>query len=146
MEEEVGGFVEEELGIIVFGFDEEFDGFFADFLGDFVEAFMEEASDVGLFGGEVAALGDGIFEGREDTVGGGIGLVPAGIGTEVAGGAWGAGEDEEGILVAVGMDTDEVEVVTALFAFGPEALFGAAEEGDALGKAGDIEGFLVHVA
>ena len=72
--------------------------------------------------------------------------VEARHGAAVTGGAIGAGLDEEGVAIAIAIHLHDVEEVAAGLALGPQALAGAAIEGDTALGLGLLEGFLVHVA
>ncbi len=51
---------------------------------------------------------------------------------------------QQSILVAIQQHINELQVVARRFAFGPEPLFGAAEEGNPLFAQGFVVSFLVH--
>ena len=59
---QVGGLVEEKVGVVVFGLDDQFHGFLAYFLGHFVDSPLDEAGRVGFFGGIVLPFPQVILE------------------------------------------------------------------------------------
>ena len=142
--EKVSGFVEIALAIAIDGFDDGFHGLFAYLLGNLVHTLTKEVGGVGTFGHLGVAILDAGFEGTEET------FVVAGIEARhraaVAGGAVGAGLDEEGVAIAIGVHLDYVEEVTTGLSLGPQGLAGAAIEGDTTLGLALLEGFLVHVA
>jgi hypothetical protein len=64
--EEIGRFFDEALVALAFGGEDNLDGFFTDFFDDFVFTGREEVAGVGVGGGLVFALFDGVKEFRQD--------------------------------------------------------------------------------
>ena len=78
--------------------------------------------------------------------GGGVFFAPAGVGAGVANGTCGMHADEQGVLVAVQLDADHGEEVTARLALGPKAFAGARVESHASFGHGLLVGFTIHIA
>ena len=145
--EHVGGLVDEAFVGAVAGFEAGFKRFLAHFLGHAVDAIAEEAGGVGAFGHFLMALVDEVLQfGEEEDRAGFVGLSPAGICAGVADRAMRRGLNEEGIVITIDLDADDIEVVTAGFALGPEALAAAAVEAHAAGFLSSGVGFGIHVA
>ena len=145
--EHVGGLVDEAFVGAVAGLEAGFECFLAHFLGHAVDAIAEEAGGVGAFGHFLVALVDEVLQlGEEEERAGFVGLSPAGICAGVADRAMRCSLNEEGIVVAIDLDADDIEVVTAGFALGPEALAAAAVEAHAAGFLSSGVGFGIHVA
>ena len=145
--EHVGCLVDEAIVCAVAGLKAGFESLLAHLLGHAVDAIAKEAGGVGSLGHFLVALVDEVLQlGEEEERADFVGLAPAGIGTGVADGAVGGGLNEEGIVVAIDLDADHIEVVTAGFALGPEALAAAAVEAHAACFLSSGVGFGIHVA
>ena len=146
VEDQVGSFAG-EFGVLGGECGERsFNTFLADFLGAAANAFLREADGVA---GLVAALdpgGDDLVEVREETHAGGAFIAKATGRAAVTGWARRIHFDEQGIVVAVHPDADDVEEVAGALTLGPETLFGAAEVGHAFGAQRFLQRLGVHVA
>ena len=105
-------FVNEVLIRAVGGFDNGFERFLTEFLGHLVHAFFEEACRIGAFGHFLMAFVDEVLQEREEE--NGVLLVfftPAGVRTQMAGGTVRMGFDQQGIVVAIAFDADQVQEI-----------------------------------
>ena len=143
---EVRRFVNHRLAVTRHGFDHGFDGLFADFLRDFVHAAVEQPAGVRSFGHLGVPAPNHALEVADEAFGFGRGPREAALGARVAGRAVGDDADQERVVVAVGRDRNDVEIVAAGLALGPETAPRAAVEGDAPFCEAFFVGFAVHVA
>ncbi len=142
--EQIGGFVDKFLPILGHGGQRHFDTLFTHLLGDALGALGIEAG--GVAGGRIRALAccqDLLELGQEAKGRHGVAVEAGGI-AQMAGGADGVGGDQQGVLIAVGGDGDQLEHMARALPLGPEALFAAAEEGDLAGRQGFIQGIPGH--
>lgn len=128
---EVRRFVNHRLAVARHGFDNRFHSLFAHFLCDLVHAALEEFARVGALGHLGVSPLDDALQIADEAFRPGRGPVEAARRSGVAGRAVGDGTYEERVVVAVGRDRYDVEVVAARFAFCPEAAARAAVKGDA---------------
>ena len=54
--------------------------------------------------------------------------------------------NEQCIVVAIGLDVDDIQEIAAFFSFGPKAVLGAAKEGNLTGFHGLLLGLFIHEA
>ena len=128
---QVGGFVDHRFAVACHGFDHGFHSLFTHFLCDLVHAAVEEFARVGALGHLGVSPLDDALQIADEAFRPGRGPVEAARRSGVAGRAVGDGTYEERVVVAVGRDRYDVEVVAARFAFCPEAAARAAVKGDA---------------
>ena len=145
--EHVGSLVNEAFIRAVAGFQAGFQRFLAHLLGHAVHTIAEQAGGVGPLRHLLVALVDEILQlGKEQQRAGLVHLAPAGISAGVAHRAMRRGLNEQRIVVAIHLDADYIEVVTAGFALCPQALAAAAVKAHAAGFLGLFKGFGIHVA
>lgn len=141
---QISGFAEEQLAIVVFGFDHEFNGFLTDFLSNLVDAPGQELAGITFFAGAIPTMLNGSFQVIEK-----LSLVsfsPAGIATGVTGGAIRTSLNEKAVFIAVRRNANKMEVIFAGFTLCPEPLLRAAEEGNLTRRQGLIDRFLIHIS
>ncbi len=123
MIEQVGGFVVQFVEVAGPAGKGCFQAFFADLLGDFGNTLMHQAGGVAVGRGGLGALSDDVGQvGHEADTGGSL-KPEAGGGLGVAGRTLRAGEDEQGVFVAVGKDVVEDQDVAGGFTLAPQAVF-----------------------
>lgn len=144
--QQVGTFIDEAVVRAVAGLDDRFHGFFAHLLCHLVDAGAEEAGGVGTFGHFFVASADEVLQGLEKEDRLFIFLAPAGVRARVADRPLGVYLDEQGVVVAILLDGDNVQEISAFLAFGPKAVPRAAEEGHLAALHGAAIRFLVHKA
>ena len=144
MVEQVSGFVGEAGAVAIDGFDDRLGAFLSDFLGNGFHAFDEEAGGVGTLRHLLFPLCDESGETAHEPLFGG--RVKAGSGASVAGWSDGRRLNEERVGVAIDIEVFHQEPMTGGFAFCPETLTRATEEGDASFRHGLFVGGTVHVA
>ena len=128
MVHKVGRLVEEEVFVVVFGFDDEFHGFFADLLGYLIDARLKQAGRVGAGFGIIPPVLDDTLQVVQEVLTG-IGLVETGIRSRMTGWSRRIHRYQKRILIAVHLYILQVQEIARGFALGPQPVFGAAVEG-----------------
>ena len=146
MIEQVGGFTGEVLIFARYSRECGLEAFLADFLRDATDAFEREADRVARLVFALDALGEKLVEVPEETHARGAFVTKATWRAAVAGRSDRVGFDQQGVIVTIDFDADDLEEISRALAFRPQALFGTAEERDGFGALGFLEGVCVHVA
>ena len=126
--------------------DDGLNSLFAHLLCHAVDASLEERCGVRPLGHLGIALGNEVLQVAEEHDGLVVHITPAGVSACMAHGAHGIDHDEQRVAVAILLDGNHVEEVSALFALRPQAVLGTAEEGHFTRLHRLVQSLLVHEA
>ena len=129
----------------VCGFDDEFQSLFSHFLSHTIQAVLEERGCVAAFGHLFVSLLNEVRElGQEEQRIRFILFAPTGIAACVTSRTVGFSLNQQGIIVAIALYIDQVQVVTTGLTLCPKAPAGTAEERNKPGVLCLLQRFLVH--